>query len=200
MTHSRKKILDFIIEQQSTTVEELSKVFRVTQSNIRYHLAILTEQGNVKVIGQKSKTARGRPTQIYTSTSQIDQHNLDMLSNALLSILINQGSDDPTQLLNQIATQMATEFKSSGNNPTRRLYSTIHSLNRMNYQAHWEAHYNHPRIILGHCPYQAILDDHPELCQLDVCLLEHHLDTKVRQIEKQIINNKGFTQCIFLLD
>jgi predicted ArsR family transcriptional regulator len=200
MTHSRKKILDFIVEQQSTTVEELSKVFRVTQSNIRHHLAILTEQGNVKVIGQKTKTARGRPAQIYTSTSQIDQHNLDKLSNALLSILINQESDDHTQLLNQIAIQMATEFKSSAINPTRRLYSTIQSLNRMNYQAHWEAHYSHPRIILGHCPYQAILNDHPELCQLDLSLLEHHLDRKVRQIEKQIINNKGFTQCIFLID
>ncbi len=145
------------------------------------------------------KTTRGRPAQIYASTSQIDQHNLDKLSNVLLSILFNQGSDDHTQLLDQIAIQMATDFKSSGINPTRRLYSTIQSLNRMNYQAHWEAHYNHPRIILGHCPYQAILNDHPVLCQLDISLLEHYLDTKVRQIEKQIINNNGFAECIFLI-
>jgi predicted ArsR family transcriptional regulator len=197
MSHSRQKILDFIIEQQSTTVEEISKVFHVTQSNIRHHLAILTEQGNVKVIGQK--TTRGRPAQIYASTSQIDPHNLDKLSNVLLSILFNQGLDDHTQLLDQIAIQMATDFKFSAINPTRRLYSTIQSLNRMNYQAHWEAHFNHPRIILGHCPYQAILDDHPVLCQLDVSLLEHHLDAKVRQIEKQIINKNGFTECIFLI-
>ena len=70
----------------------------------------------------------------------------------------------------------------------------------MNYQAHWEAHFKYPRIILGHCPYQALLEEHPEICQLDVSLLEHLLETKVRQIDKQVINNKGFAQCIFLID
>jgi predicted ArsR family transcriptional regulator len=201
MTHSRQKILEYIIEQQSTTVDELSKVFQVTQANIRHHLSILTEQGSVKVIGQIMRTARGRPAQIYTSKLQSDQNNLDKLSDALLYLFFSKiGSDEKNQAVDQIAIHMATEFKTTLINPTKRLYSTIQSLNRMNYQAHWEAHFKHPRIILGHCPYQGMQNDHPELCQLDASLLEFLLELKVRQIDNQVINNKGFPQCIFLID
>jgi len=201
MTHSRQKILEYIIDQQSTTVEELSKVFQVSQANIRHHLSILIEQGSVKVIGQKMRTARGRPAQIYTSKLQSDQNNLDKLSDALLFLLFSfLGSAEKNQAVDQIAIHMAKEFKTTIINPTRRLYSTIQSLNRMNYQAHWEAHFKYPRIILGHCPYQGMQNDHPELCQLDASLLEFLLESKVRQIENQVINNKGFPQCIFLID
>jgi len=201
MTHSRQKILEFIIEQQSTTVEELSKVFQVTQANIRHHLSILTEQGSIKVIGQKMQTARGRPAQIYSSKLQSDQNNLDKLTDALLSSLFsNIGTDKKNQAVDQIAIHMAKEYKTTIINPTRRLYSTIQSLNRMNYHAHWEAHLKHPRIILGHCPYQGMQNDHPELCQLDASLLEFLLESKVRQIENQVINHKGIPQCFFLID
>jgi predicted ArsR family transcriptional regulator len=201
MAHSRQKILDYIVEQQSTTVGELSKVFHVTEANIRHHLAILTEQGSVMVIGHKTNSTRGRPAQIFSSKQQSDQHNLNKLSNALLFSLTDiVGPDEYDRILEQIAIQMVSEYNTSSINPTKRLYSTILALDQMNYQAHWEAHFKHPRIILGHCPYQAIYNEHPELCQLDVSLLEYLLQTKVRQIDKQVINNKGFTQCIFLID
>jgi hypothetical protein len=54
--------------------------------------------------------------------------------------------------------------------------------------------------MLGHCPYRRILDDHPELCQLDASLLEYFLDMSVRQIEKLDINAKGLPQCVFLIN
>ena len=114
MVHSRQKILDYIIEQQSTTVEELSKVFHVTEANIRHHLAILTEQGSVRVIGQKTNSTRGRPAQIFSSKQNSEQHNLNRLSNALLSSLLTiTGSDDYERILDQIAIHMASEFNPS---------------------------------------------------------------------------------------
>ena len=201
MPHSRQKILNFIIEQQSTTVEELSKVFRVTPANIRHHLSILTQQGSVKVIGQKVATSKGHPANIYSSSQQCDRNNMDRLSDALLCTLIcNSDPDDKNQTIEIIAIHLASKYKTDFFNPTRRLYSTIRSLNHMNYQAHWEAHIMNPRIMLGHCPYQTILDDHPELCLMDAILLEHLLDTPVRQIEKQLINIKGLPQCVFLIN
>jgi predicted ArsR family transcriptional regulator len=201
MPNSRQKILNYIQEQQSTTVEELSRVFRVTPANIRHHLSILTEQGSITVIGQKEAYQRGRPAQIYSSKQQNDLNNLDKLSDALLCTLIsNDKHDEKNQLVENIATRLASQFVTDIINPTRRLYSTIHSLNRMNYQAHWEAHVINPRIMFGHCPYQAIFKNHPELCQIDKLLLEHLLDTPVRQIEKNTINKKGLAQCVFLIN
>ena len=201
MPNARQKILNFILEQRSTTVEELSKVYKVTPANIRHHLSILIEQGSVQVIGLKAAHLRGRPAQIYSSAQQSNQNNLDHLTEALWStILQDSGSDESNQVLKKIARHMVRDYKQDTYNPTRRLYSSIRILNRMNYQSHWEAHIENPRIMLGHCPYRAILDHYPEICQMDAYMLQELLDIPVRQIEKLAFNTKGLPECVFLLN
>jgi predicted ArsR family transcriptional regulator len=201
MSNARQNILNYIIEQQSTTVEELSKVFKVTPANIRHHLSILIVQGSVKVIGQKAAAYRGRPAQIYSSAQMSNQNNLDYLTDLLLSNLLhNSGQDEANCMLKNIASQMVAKFPIEYSNQTRRLYSSIRALNHMNYWAHWEAHIENPRIMLGHCPYRTILDRHPEICQMDAYLLETFLETTVKQIEKLTLNTKGLPQCVFLLN
>jgi predicted ArsR family transcriptional regulator len=200
MQNSRQKILHYIIEQQNTTVEELSKVFRVTPANIRHHLSILIEQGSVKVTGQKAASEKGRPALIYCSSQLSNQNNLDHLSNALLcTLMCNAGPNERFQIIDDIAKNLGSQFKFGFSNPTRRLYSTIHALNYMRYQAHWEAHIENPHIMLGHCPYRAILEIHPELCLVDASLLEQLLGAPVRQVEKQSINSRGLPQCVFII-
>ncbi len=197
--NARQKILNFILEQQSATVEELSKVFKVTPANIRHHLSILIGQGTVQIIGQKAAALRGRPAQIYGSTQQSNQNNLDYLTEALLSTLLqNSGPDERYQSLDKIARKMVANFKLDTYNPTRRLYSSIRILNRMNYHAHWEAHIENPRIMLGHCPYRAILDHHPEICQMDAFMLQELLATPVSQVDKLTLNTRGLPECVFL--
>ena len=61
---------------------------------------------------------------------------------------------------------------SPGENLTRRLYRTTEILNQQHYQARWEARPDAPRLVLGHCPFSAILEEHPELCKLDAYLIE----------------------------
>jgi predicted ArsR family transcriptional regulator len=201
MSTVRQKVLNYIIEQQSTTVEELSKVIKVTQADIRHHLSILICQGSVTVIGQKAAGFRGRPPQIFSCTQQTSQNNLDQLTDALLSNSLQQdGHGEANSLLKKIANLMVAKFSIVYNNPTRRLYSSIRALNHMNYQAHWEAHIENPRIMLGHCPYNAILERHPEICLLDAFVLEELLETPVRQVEKLSPNAKGLPQCVFLLN
>jgi len=200
MPNSRQKILTYIIEQQNTTVEELSRVFRVTPANIRHHLSILTEQGSVNVIGQKEVSKKGRPAQIYSASQLSNQNNLDHLSDALLcTLMCNAEPNKRIQLIEDIANHLGSHFNTGFTNPTRRLYSTIYALNHMNYHAHWEAHIENPRIMLGHCPYRAILEIHPELCDMDASLLEQLLNAPVKQVEKQTINIRGIPQCVFLI-
>jgi predicted ArsR family transcriptional regulator len=201
MSNSRQKILNYVLEHQSTTVEELSKVFKVTPANIRHHLSILTQQGSIKVIGQKSDAIRGRPAQIYSSRQQSDQNNLAKLADAVLSIILqNCDGNDRELMISQIAHFMGVEEKTEFTNPTVRLYSAIRTLNRMSYQAHWEAHISNPRIILDHCPYRNIIVRHPELCQMDGSLLASLLGNTVKQVDKLSINAKGMPHCVFLLN
>ena len=200
MLTARQKILNFLLEQQSSTVEELSKVFRVTPANIRHHLSILIGQGSVKIIGLKPASFRGRPAQIYSCSQQSDQNNLDQLADVLFTNILDNSSPCQTDsTLKNIAGQLAVKFPLDANNPTRRLYSSIRILNHMNYQAHWEAHVENPRVILGHCPYSVLLEDHPQMCQMDGYILEALLGAPLKQIEKLSVNPKGLHQCVFLL-
>ncbi len=201
MTTARQKILDYLQEQQSATVEELSKVFQVTPANIRHHLSILTGQGSVKVIGSKAAPAKGRPSQIYSSTLCCDRNNLDQLSEILVSFFIDNCQAEETDvILKKVANRLISKFSIEKVNPTRRLYAAIHTLNRLNYQAHWEAHVENPRIMLGHCPYNSLQDHHPSICQLDKHLLESLLDTPVELAEKQVLNDKNLPECVFLIN
>ncbi len=200
MSNSRQKILEYIVEHQSTSVEELSKVFKVTPANIRHHLSILIQQGSIKVLGQKNNNSRGRPAQLYSSSQQTDQNNLDRLADALLSTLLQICEvNDRELMISQIADLIGMNEKVEFTNPTVRLYSAIRALNRMSYQAHWEAHISNPRIILDHCPYQKIIDRHPELCQIDGSLLTDLLGNTVKQVEKLSINSKGLPHCVFII-
>ena len=82
---------------------------------------------------------------------------------------------------------------------SRRLARTIRSLNHLNYEARWEAHANSPRIILNHCPYAAIIANHPELCQVDALMLQKALGVSVTQQIKLGHNAQGLPFCVFQL-
>lgn len=201
MTNSRQKILIYILEQQSATVEELSKVFKVTPANIRHHLSILVSQGSLKVIGQKTHMGKGRPTQIFSASQLRDQTNLEQLTDTLLTTILDSvPTTEKNTILQGVARQMANKSIVDRHNPTQQLYSSIRALNRMSYQAHWEAHIENPRIMFGHCPYLCILDQHPEICQLDAFLLQELLDRPAEQVEKLTLDARGLPECTFLLN
>ncbi|NJD60786.1 MAG: hypothetical protein C3F13_10430 [Anaerolineales bacterium] len=200
MSNARQKILGYIEEHHSATVDELSRVFKVTPANIRHHLSILVDQDSLEIIGVKPSGNKGRPTQIYRSAAQVRLNNLESLTEILLGDFL-QGitEDERERLLRRIANQLAASFTLEKNNPTRRIYACMRVLNHLNYQAHWEAHIDNPRIILDHCPYQALRTHHPELCQMDSYLLETLLDAPIKQTERLSSTPKGLQQCVFAL-
>jgi len=67
----------------------------------------------------------------------------------------------------------------------------------MNYHARWEAGRAGPRVILGHCPYAAIIEKHPELCQMDAALLEELTGESAEQVA-QIGRDKS-QACVFVM-
>ena len=75
----------------------------------------------------------------------------------------------------------------------------IERLNELHYQARWEASAAGPRLIMGHCPYAAIVADHPELCRMDAFLLETRLNASVEQIAKLQLSEKSLPFCAFLM-
>ena len=164
----------------------------MTPANARHHLGILAADGRVEVVAQR-QVGRGRPEKVYHLAGTMLGDNLSVLVDALLSEAGGQVE------METLGKRIAGDDVISDQPLMRRLASTIERLNGMRYQARWEAGAEGPRIILGHCPYKAIIAEHPELCQMDTALLAELLQDRVSQTVKLEVGAGGLLFCGFVV-
>jgi predicted ArsR family transcriptional regulator len=202
MKTSRQRVLEYVQAHYPVTAANLSQALKMTEANARHHLAILEERGLVQPVGQRPPQGKGRPSRLFMPSEHTLGHNLDQLAAALLDLLKSRG--DPVELdtaLRDLATRIAqTEPVQASNSLTRRLYRAVQRLNELHYRARWEAWRGAPRLILGHCPYAAILHQHPELCRMDAYLLQGLAGARAEQTNKLIPDSQGALHCTFLID
>ena len=198
-TTSRQKILSYLHKQSTATPVELGRALRLTTANIRHHLARLRADGLVEAAGRRMESTRGRPQVVYRLSRLALGDNLPALASALMDTLVDSISEaGQDAVLRRLAGQIAPDQPLEARmHITRRLAATVEILNRMHYQAHWEAHATGPRIILAQCPYAAIIDAHPSLCRLDKALLESHISQPVEQFAKLEPTERGLRVCMF---
>jgi predicted ArsR family transcriptional regulator len=194
MQNTRQGILDYIQASYQATPGELSRSLQVTAANIRYHLGILLEQGLVQIAGQSIPFGRGRPRQFYALSLNAQANNLAQLASALLECI---APDQYEAILRKVTRILAGENLGTHPNPTQRLYQAVQHLNALNYNARWEARAGGPRVILEHCPYAPILDQHPELCQMDRYLVVGLTGLDVQQTARIEQSSTGPKACIF---
>ncbi|MBN1148043.1 MAG: ArsR family transcriptional regulator [Anaerolineales bacterium] len=216
MRTSRQQVLEYVQAQRVATAGDLSRALHMTAANARHHLAILQQQGLVDQVGLHPARGKGRPAALFALSEQFLGDNLGALSSALLELIFQQAEESGGQdvVLRCVAARLAArmscgDFNPDGTQPgegasgkvagslTQRLFRAIKALERGNYQARWEAHIQGPRIILGHCPYAAILAHHPELCRLDVYLLEELLGERLQQVARLERDVRGVRYCLF---
>lgn len=191
-TTTRQKILDYLKRNRSVSSRDLARALRMTPANARRHLGILAADGRVEIFHQRQE-GRGRPEKVYRLAGTLVGDNLSVLADALL---MEAGEKVEMEALGR---RIAGESGISGQPLMRRLASTVERLNAMRYQARWEAGAEGPRIILGHCPYSTIIEDHPELCQMDLALLNKLLGAGLRQTTKLESGAGGLPFCAFVL-
>jgi predicted ArsR family transcriptional regulator len=208
MKTSRQRVLEYIQAHYPLTASDLSQALHMTEANARHHLSILHERGLVQPAGQRTPQGKGRPARLFMPSENTLGNNLDQLAAALLEMFKNQGElNDLDTTLRMLAARIAqpdtvtveTSEKSS-RSLTHRLSHAVQQLNQLHYQARWEAWRGAPRLILGHCPYAAIIQQHPELCQMDAYLLEELVSAHAEQISKLSPDIKGALHCIFHIE
>ncbi|RPI96394.1 MAG: hypothetical protein EHM40_01495 [Chloroflexi bacterium] len=79
----------------------------------------------------------------------------------------------------------------------KRLGFALEKLNEAHYMARWEAGAEGPHVILGICPYAAIIEKHPELCQMDAAMLAEWMGQPAAQIFRT--GKEGSSVCVFAL-
>ena len=198
MPTTRQRILEYIQSKEVVTAAEISSALHMTSANARHHLSALRDEGVVQVIGQRPTPRRGRPKDLYRLWRPLARHNLDGLAQALLAELLEKvDTEAHGELLEKIALKMAPPAPATSKNLTQRLAQVMQYLNRMSYQARWEAHAQGPRVIFQHCPYAAIVEPHPEVCRMDQFLLRNMLGLPVQQISRLEMTPSSIPQCVF---
>lgn len=197
---TRLHILDHIRKNQSASVKELSLLMGLTGANIRHHLAVLESYELIEVIGQRQE-GRGRPNQVFGLSRRVMGDGLGNLAGIILDVWLEECVTEVELDMGIILVAKKLAGYVDVNTPVmRRLVQTIEKLNELRYQARWEASAAGPRLILGHCPYAAIIDDHPELCRMDAILLSRRLGSSIEQTAKLQMSDKGLPFCAFLME
>ena len=191
MTTARQKVLTYFSKARTASAREISRSLKLSPATVRHHLRVLVSDGRLELASVRGRDSRGRPEKVYSLPRAALGHNLDMLSDALL---VEAG---PALRVEALAAHLAGESDFAGQPLSKRLNLTVEELNRMNYHAHWEAGLEGPRIVLGHCPYAAILGKHPELCSMDRALLKQLTGQPTMQIFRT--GRDGSSVCVFVM-
>jgi predicted ArsR family transcriptional regulator len=192
MMTARHKVLAYLNKAQTASAREISRALKMSAANVRHHLRVLVSDGRLEATSVRGRDGRGRPEKLYSLPQAVLGDNLPALAGALIT---EAGS---AVKLGSLAKRLAGDPNNSGQPLARRLSLTIEKLNQMNYHAHWEAGSVGPRLILGHCPYAAILQKHPELCQMDSALLHEMMGESADQISR--IGQDGSSVCVFVIE
>jgi len=188
---TRQKILDYLKRNRTVSSRELARTLHMTPANARHHLGILAADGRVEVVSLR-RGGKGRPEKVYRLAGTLVGDNLSALADALLT------EADGKEEMEALGKRIAGESITSGQPLMRRLASAVERLNGMHYQSRWEAGAEGPRVVLGHCPYAAVIGKHPELCQMDAALLAKLLGGEVRQTAKLEKGAGGLPYCAFV--
>jgi len=191
MITARHKVLAFLNKTRTASAREISRALKMPAPNVRHHLRVLVSDGRLEMASARGRDGRGRPEKVYSLPRAVLGDNLPALANALLV------ESDSNVRMDALAKHLAGESNFAGQPLARRLNLTIEKLNQMNYHARWEAGSAGPRIVLGYCPYAAIIEKHPELCQMDKALLHEMMGQSAEQIFK--IGKDESSVCVFAM-
>ena len=193
---TRQRILDVLSNQDQVTAAEIGRTLSLTQADVRYHLSRMVAEGLVVVTQPRKSGRRGRPARRYILASKSMQDNYQLFTRSLLLTIRETYSDvERIKIFQQIANQFVGGFSAAGP-PGLRLLQVVELLNKLNYQARWEAHADAPRVIFDRCPYASLRPEYSELCRLDAVLLEILLGKPVNLVESNAHVLDGF--CLFI--
>ena len=191
VTTTRHKVLAYLSKNRTASAREVSRALKMSIANVRHHLRVLVSDGRLELTSVRGRDTRGRPEKVYSLPRAALGDNLPALADALLTEAASGVR------IEALAQRLAGESNFASQPLAKRLNLTVEKLNQMNYHARWEAGSEGPRILFGHCPYAAIIEKHPELCQMDAAILKEWMGQPATQIFK--IGKDGSSVCVFVI-
>ena len=192
MVTARQKVLAYLNKTHTASAREISRSLKMSAADVRHHLRVLVSDGRLETMSARPHEGRGRPEKVYSIPRAALGDNLSALSEAIWM-------ESDSVKVEALAKRLAGESDFKSQIMSKRLNLVVEKLNQMNYHARWEAGSEGPRILFGHCPYAAIVERHPELCEMDVSLLGLLMSRPVSNETKSETQRSGICPFVFLI-
>ena len=188
--------------QGESTVVQLAGMLDLTPVTVRHHLDILRADGLVEASAIRRRSGPGRPRFIYTLTAEAADcfpQCYDNLANELLDEMQTRlGKQETRDILSAIATKRLEQAPTLDQSLSleKRLKHTAAYLTEQGYIANWGKENGNWFIRICNCLYQNVSSHHPELCSIDLLVLEQLSGEKLERVQSM---PEGAHACVYLV-
>ncbi len=186
--------------QGESTVVQLAGMLDLTPVTVRHHLDILRADGLLEASAIRRRHGPGRPRFIYTLTAEAADcfpQCYDDLANELLDEMQTRlGKQETRDILNAIATKRLEQAPAQDLSLSleERLKHTAAYLTEQGYIASWGKEKGNWFIRICNCLYQNVSSHHPELCSIDLLVLEQLSGEKLERVQSM---PDGYHACVY---
>jgi predicted ArsR family transcriptional regulator len=172
-----------LLRRSSRTVDELAEALDLTHTAVRAHLAALERDGLV----QQHSERRGskKPSAVYDLTPAAEDlfpKSYGQLLDQLLDVLQwRMKPEEVETLLREVGRRMAAQWKIPPAERRMRLEAAVTVFQELGGLAELEACDGHACLRGYRCPFAAVVQEHPEICNLAETLLSELVGVPMQQ-------------------
>ena len=199
MADTRQEILQHLREKGGSDVTQLAVALGLSPVTIHYHINVLQRDGLLE--SKPLRQGVGRPRNVFTlKATALDKfpQSYHRLSDRLLEMLKSRLSEADIQtLFERIGDEIAAEHAASlaGKTLDQKIETLVDLLGEEGFLSRLEKVGNGGFVLTQvNCPYQYVATRHPEVCEMDLQLMNTALGTSVKR-QACVVN--GDTVCTF---
>jgi predicted ArsR family transcriptional regulator len=197
---TRRAVLEALKSVGAATVAQLSEIVGVKAITIRHHLNVLLAEKLVEA--EEKRQTVGRPLYSYRLTPEAEnlfpQKYHQLVERLLDQVKASLPPDTVDMLIKSLALSLAEGFRRDFEQlpEADRLNRLIELLAGEGFMAQWRRTEDGLELVEYHCPYYAVGQRHPEICQIDEELIRVALHA---QVAKESCLLSGDSACKFVL-
>ncbi len=199
MPDTRQDILRILRERGHADASELADELGLSPVTVHYHINVLQREGLLET--QPMRQGVGRPRNVFTLREIAFQkfpQSYHRLSDRLLETLKSRMTEvDIQQLFERIGKEIAAEHATAlqGKPLEQKIDMLVELLGEEGFMSRLDKIGSNDFVLTQYsCPYQYVVTRHPEVCELDLQLMNTALGTPVKR-EACIVH--GDSVCTF---
>jgi len=202
MSNIRRIILEMLGQRGPLPIAEIARAARHSPMAMRYHLALLMDEGLVIAKDVERRATVGRPQVLYALADRAHEHlpkQYPWLAEQLLDeISKSLGAKEKRALLRRVGRRLAASAPAlrRGARMESRLERAVIFLSERGYMARWEKSDSEFVLHVCNCPYRQVALIHREVCEMDIAMVSGLLDSPMKMTGCIATRD---TQCSFVV-